>query len=69
MSRHLAAHHGIGKFYKCLFCDYEIYDKRYLIDHTYSKHKDKPTITSKQAAHDIVYSESFPFIMRKGKLK
>jgi hypothetical protein len=69
MSRHLSAHHGIGKFYKCLFCDYEMYNKHTLVDHIYNYHKDKPTITSIEAAHDIVYSESFPFIMRNGKLK
>jgi len=64
MSSHLAAHHGIGKFYKCLFCDHEMYRKQNLVDHIYSNHKDKPTITSMEATREIVYADSYPFVMR-----
>ena len=66
MSQHLAAHHGIGKFYKCLFCDYEMYDKKALVSHIYNNHKDKPSITSMEATREIVYADSFPFVMRNG---
>jgi hypothetical protein len=66
MSQHLGAHHGIGKFYKCLFCDFEMYDKQALVNHIFNNHKDKPTITSKEVTHDIVYADSFPFVMRNG---
>ena len=66
MSSHLASHHGIGKFYKCLFCDYGMYNKHALVDHIYNKHKDKPTITSIEAARAIVYADSCPFVMRNG---
>ena len=66
MSTHLASNHGIGKFFKCLFCDYEVYIKHDLVKHIYSNHKDKPTITSYEAAREIVYADSFPFVMRNG---
>jgi hypothetical protein len=66
MSSHLAAHHGIGRFYKCLFCDHEVYKKTDLIRHIYSNHKDKPNITSSEATHEIVFADSFPFVMRDG---
>jgi hypothetical protein len=66
MSVHLTAHHGIGRFYKCLFCDYEMYNKQKLVSHIYSNHKDKPTITSMDAARAIVYADSFPFVTRNG---
>ena len=67
MSTHLAVHHRIGKFYKCLFCDYEIYQKTDLVKHIYSMHKDKPTITSYEAAREIVFADSFPFVTRDGR--
>jgi hypothetical protein len=66
MSSHLASHHGIGKFYKCLFCVYEMYDKKHLVRHIYNNHKDKPTITSYEAAREIVYADSFPSVTRNG---
>jgi len=66
MSSHLAAHHGIGKFYKCLFCDHEVYVKNNLFDHIYNKHKANPVITSMEAIREIVYADSFPFVMRDG---
>jgi hypothetical protein len=66
MSSHLASHHGIGKFYKCLFCDHEVYNKQSLVNHIYGMHKDKPTITSYEATREIVYADSFPFVMRNG---
>jgi hypothetical protein len=69
MTYHLGSHHGIGKFYKCLFCDYEKHCKHGLVYHIYNHHKDKPTITSKEAIREIVFAESFPFVMRNGKLK
>jgi len=66
MYSHLASHHGIGKFYKCLFCDYEMYAKKDLVYHIYRKHKDKPTITSYEATREIVYADSFPSVTRNG---
>jgi len=56
MSTHLAAHHSIGKFYKCLFYDYEMYDKRRLVKDIIRDHKDKPKY--------IVIADSFPFVIR-----
>ncbi len=63
---HLAAHHGIGKFYKCLFCDYEMTSKQNLVKHIYNNHKDKPTITSYEATREIVFADSFPSVTRNG---
>jgi len=67
MTNHLASHHGIGKFYKCLYCPYEKYSKKNLVTHLYNNHRDKPNVTSINAAYDIVYSDSFPFVMRNGE--
>jgi len=66
MSSHLAARHGIGKFYKCLFCDHEMYRKHNLFNHIYSVHKADPVITSMEATREIVYADSYPFVMRNG---
>ena len=52
--------------YRRSFCDYEVYIKQALVNHIYNHHKDKPTITSMDATREIVYSDSFPFVMRNG---
>jgi hypothetical protein len=67
MNKHLSARHNIGKFYKCLYCEYEIYQKGDLVRHIYNNHNDKPEITSKQAAHELVYVDSYPFELKNGK--
>jgi len=66
MFTHLASHHGIGRFYKCLFCDYEMYRKEALFNHIYSVHKADPVITSMEAIREIIFADSFPFVMRDG---
>ena len=66
ISCHLSSHHGIGKFFRCLFCDYENYDKNTLVKHIHNMHKDKPTITSFEATREIVFGNSYPFVMRNG---
>ena len=63
-SDHLAARHGIGKFYKCLFCEHETYIKNNLVAHIYNNHKDKPSISSWEAAHDIVFADFYPIVRR-----
>jgi hypothetical protein len=67
MNNHLSAHHNIGKFYQCLYCEYEHYHKGTLVSHIYNNHKDETNITSKQDAHDLVYVDSYPFELRNGK--
>ena len=64
ISHHLTVKHGIGKFYKCLYCDLEIYNKQILVSHIFENHKH--LITSVKAVNAIVYSDSFPFMMRDG---
>jgi hypothetical protein len=43
-----------------------MYNKQKLVSHIYNKHKDKPTITSYEAAREIVFADSYPSVTRNG---